>query len=272
MTYWLKTVTSPSEKLDEKSFLTTWQDKDITRLTNFFQERKTSDVFYTRMKEIEKNNPDKFSMQEAHLFISDNSDIIIKALKISKEYYSDITKNSFYSEIVLRISKVLATINPFELSFLLEYVNIDEHGLLFLFNKFIFKSLKAVLASQVIIALYKPETFKTFLKTAVSYTLSNSNLLLKSKILTAQHSKLITLAGVSSLTLGITLYSSVWTRKALPVLPTYTGITSPYVTLFQDLGSKIIYEIAKTISTLSNAAIAGFLDPKQEIFKKIIQN
>lgn len=35
-------------------------------------------------------------------------------------------------------------------------------------------------------------------------------------------------------------------------------------------GSKVIFEIAKTFSTFSNAAIAGVLDPKQEVIPRLI--
>ena len=52
----------------------------------------------------------------------------------------------------------------------------------------------------------------------------------------------------------------------------YTGFSSPHLAYFQQLGGKIIYELAKTFSTLTNAAILGFLDPKQEFFKKAIQD
>ena len=43
-----------------------------------------------------------------------------------------------------------------------------------------------------------------------------------------------------------------------------SGITGFGVSLVRKSGSKIVYEVAKTLSTFSNAAIAGALEPKQE--------
>jgi hypothetical protein len=48
------------------------------------------------------------------------------------------------------------------------------------------------------------------------------------------------------------------------------GSLGSCVSLLRFEGSKIIYEIAKTLPTFSNAALAGAFEPKQKLISKIL--
>jgi hypothetical protein len=42
--------------------------------------------------------------------------------------------------------------------------------------------------------------------------------------------------------------------------------------MIRSLGSKLIFELTKTLSTWSNAAVAGALEPKQEFVRNVLEN
>ena len=51
-----------------------------------------------------------------------------------------------------------------------------------------------------------------------------------------------------------------------------SGISGDAIGLFRLEGSKWIYEAARTLSTFSNAVLAGFLEPEKEIIKELIKD
>jgi hypothetical protein len=83
--------------------------------------------------------------------------------------------------------------------------------------------------------------------------------------------------GIGSLS-GFFLYNNYYLKSnplALTSPMLYKGLSGPfgaYFTIFRTEGSKIIYELTKTLSVFSNAAIAGAVEPKQEILGKMIES
>ena len=49
------------------------------------------------------------------------------------------------------------------------------------------------------------------------------------------------------------------------------GLAGLYLGMFRNKGSQVIFDLSRTISTFSNAAIAGFLEPKVYFVKPIAQ-
>ena len=51
-----------------------------------------------------------------------------------------------------------------------------------------------------------------------------------------------------------------------------SGVIGEFAKSFRFEGSKIIFELTKTASTFTNAALAGFLEPKQDAVTQILKN
>ena len=67
------------------------------------------------------------------------------------------------------------------------------------------------------------------------------------------------------------LYNKHFLKDNTAIKRLYTGLggqLGAITNIFRVETSKVIYETAKTISTFSNAALAGFLEPKQNAIKK----
>jgi len=84
--------------------------------------------------------------------------------------------------------------------------------------------------------------------------------------------KKVTFVGVSSFGL-MALFNNFFTVKAnqgiVANAKLYQGLSGSiggYFKIFRVEGSKLIYETFKTVSTFTNAAIAGAMEPKQEAF------
>ena len=69
--------------------------------------------------------------------------------------------------MVTRFSSILVEFSGADLTFLVKYATMDESGVLLLFHKILYNVLRCVLASQAIIALYKPGAFVGFLQKAI---------------------------------------------------------------------------------------------------------
>lgn len=57
--------------------------------------------------------------------------------------------------------------------------------------------------------------------------------------------------------------------------PLYTGFSGDLGFVFNNFrqyGSKLVFEFAKTISHITNAAIAGFIAPKEEAIRSYIKS
>jgi len=78
--------------------------------------------------------------------------------------------------------------------------------------------------------------------------------------------------GVSSLLL---LYNNYFLKDNRAIVPLYQGMggfVGEFANLFRVEVSKMIFEVTKTASTFTNAAVAGFLDPKQAAVRQILKN
>lgn len=51
----------------------------------------------------------------------------------------------------------------------------------------------------------------------------------------------------------------------------FSGNPGAMLDLTRDVGGKIVFELAKTLSVLSNAALIGFLEPKQNLLKHLFK-
>ena len=51
----------------------------------------------------------------------------------------------------------------------------------------------------------------------------------------------------------------------------FSGMAGDITNLFRLEGSKLIFEVTKTLSTFSNAALAGFIEPKEQVAKQLIE-
>merc|ERR1712157_154198 len=165
-----------------------------------------------------------------------------------------------------------------ETEFLLKFVSIDETGLLFLFHKVFYVVLKSVLAITALATLYKKGSFMIFLSSILNYSQNlkienfGGSTLVHSYI-NKRSIKYIGIIGAST-SLGITLFTSFFAKQkqnpAVQAITNYSGfngLAGNYSELFRKYGSKFFFECAKTISTFTNAAFCGFLEPKEDVIR-----
>ena len=60
--------------------------------------------------------------------------------------------------------------------------------------------------------------------------------------------------------------------KQLSLHKGFSGISGDVVSVLRIEGSKCVYEFARTLSAYSNAALAGFLEPKKEVLEHLLKN
>ena len=106
----------------------------------------------------------------------------------------------------------------------------------------------------------------------------NRSILSLKGIMTVKATTAIKVVSVTGLTLSVTLYSGILARKdtmRLDRVSLYDGLSGHpgnYIGMIRSLGSKLIFELTKTLSTWSNAAVAGALEPKQEFVRNVLEN
>lgn len=103
----------------------------------------------------------------------------------------------------------------------------------------------------------------------IGSTYKSSNLLLSKNI------RKITFIGLASASLSLALFSNYFTKpQKTSVFSMYSGSSGnpgAALDLTRNIGGKIVFELAKTLSVLSNAALIGFLEPKQNLLKHLLK-
>ena len=171
------------------------------------------------------------------------------------------------------------TITVSDLAVLLEYCKTNEKFIFILLYPYLFMPLKKLLWSYLYpIFSLRIESFTFFLKQValkIGNIIKHQNAIVNSfnqlRMLKSVKYTLGT-GGVSSLLL---LYNSYFLKDNIALAPLYQGMSGFIGELaksFRVEGSKIIFELTKTASTFSNAAVAGFLEPKQDAVKQILKN
>ena len=171
------------------------------------------------------------------------------------------------------------TITVSELGVLLEYCKTNEKFIFILLYPYLFKPLKKLLWSYLYpIFSLKIESFTFFLKQValkIGNIIKHQNAIVNGfHHLRVSKSVKYTLGtgGVSSLLL---LYNNYFLKDNKALVPLYQGMggfIGEFAKFFRIEGSKIIFELTKTASTFTNAAVAGFLEPKQDAVKQILKN
>ena len=171
------------------------------------------------------------------------------------------------------------TITVSELGVLLEYCKTNEKFIFILLYPYLFVPLKKLLWSYLYpIFSLRQESFTFFLKQValkIGNIIKHQNAIVNGfSQLRISRSVKYTLGtgGVSSLLL---LYNRYFLKDNKALVPLYQGMggfLGEFAKSFRLEGSKIIFELTKTASTFSNAALAGFLEPKQDAIKQLLKN
>jgi hypothetical protein len=252
-----------------------WREKEQLRIISFFRESLNSTKTYEKFLSLREGLPCKVNVSELQKDIANKQSEISECFQLSKSCFFNIENLEFYSEMILRFSKLLTHLTSIDQSFLLFFAQYDEKGLLLLCHKLIYGVLKSILASQLIIALYKPGAFITFLERSLQAAQVVNRSLQISNVITVSNVKAIKIISVAGFTMGLTLYSNVFSKKPMELtcVTTYSGFSGllgNYVELVRSYGSMLVFEVAKTFSTLSNAALAGFIEPKETVLRNLL--
>jgi hypothetical protein len=126
-----------------------------------------------------------------------------------------------------------------------------------------------------VMTLKYSKTAVVFLNDIVKNVCSRGILAVKTAYLNYSPTVTTKFIGFSSLT-SFAFYRTMLfsTKSYMKSIPLYTGLPGLAGQLMGSLrleGSKVIYEVAKTASTFSNAAVAGLLEPKQEAMRKVVK-
>ena len=171
------------------------------------------------------------------------------------------------------------TIIVSDLSVLLEYCKTNEKFIFILLYPYLFMPLKKLLWSYLYpIFSLRIESFTFFLKKValkIGNIIKHQNPIVNGfHHLRISKSVKYTLGtgGVSSLLL---LYNNYFLKDNRAIVPLYQGMggfVGEFANLFRVEVSKMIFEVTKTASTFTNAAVAGFLEPKQAAVRQILKN
>lgn len=184
-----------------------------------------------------------------------------------------------YDEIILRITQYLSkSFSKMDCSFLLEYTIYNEKiSMLLMFPLFMYP-LKELLWSKMLPCVHVKGQFIKLMFRTVKNIANVLYTKITTSYLTVKVSTRTKLVGLTSLGSSVTLflYSNflkTQDNKSLlnhALYTGFTGVTGKAAELLRLEGSKLIYEMAKTLSTFSNAALAGFFEPKQNVVKHIM--
>ena len=192
----------------------------------------------------------------------------------------DLTTWSRLSEPVTFISNFLENqLSMLEVSILLEYCISNEKFVFLLIYPYFFKPLKRLLWAYLYpIFSLTTGSFTFFLKQValrIGDIIKNKSAIIEGlHHLKVSRSAKITIGtgGISSLFL---LYNKYILKDNTAIIPLYTGMggfIGQFASDFRSNGSKFIFEITKTASTFTNAAVAGFLEPKQDAVRQVIRS
>lgn len=171
------------------------------------------------------------------------------------------------------------TLNVHDMSVLLEYSITNEKFLFLLIWPYLFNPLKKLLWSYLYPVFSLTGGSFTFFLKKVGLKIGNiikhkSALIHGFYNLKVSRSVKFTLGsgGLSGLLL---FYNKYFLKDNTALIPLYTGLggfLGQWASSFRLQGSRLIFEVTKTASTFTNAALAGFLEPKQNAVKQIMKS
>ena len=184
------------------------------------------------------------------------------------------TESVFYTADFIK-----STLTASELSVMLEYCVRNEKFLFLLVFPYFFKPLKKLLWSYLFpVFSLTAHSFTFFLKEvalAIGNIIKHKNTLVHGFCnLKVSRSVKLTL-GTGGLSGLLLLYNKFIFKDTQALAPLYTGLegcVGQYASLVRIEVSKVIFELTKTTSTFMNAALAGFLEPKQDVVKQILKS
>jgi len=189
------------------------------------------------------------------------------------------TWERFSESVFYTADFIQSTLNVSEMAVLLEYCITNEKFIFLLLYPYFFKPLKKLLWSYLYpVFSLTADSFTFFLK-QVALQIGN---IIKHKNAVVHGFYNLKISRSVKLTLGtgcfsslLLLYSNHFIKDNKALVPLYSGMSGligQSANIFRLEASKFVFEITKTVSTLGNAAIAGFLEPKQEAVKQIIRS
>jgi hypothetical protein len=193
---------------------------------------------------------------------------------------SDLTVWDRFLESVHYVADFIEkTLNVYDMSVLLEYCITNEKFVFLLFWPYLFKPLKKLLWSYLYPVFSLTSGSFTFFLKQVGLKIGNiikhkSALLHGFYNLKVSRSVKFTIGsgGISGL---LIFYNKYFLKDNTTLIPLYgglTGLLGHCTSSFRFQGSKLIFEVTKTLSTFTNAALAGFIEPKQDVVKQIMRN
>lgn len=190
----------------------------------------------------------------------------------------NVTLYGRFQEAVIVLADFVSDVwNSTDFTHILNFCNVNEKFVFILLYPYLIKPLGEIVWTTLLPHLHFVKGgFTTFIL-KVSNTLNRGTAFThKYQTLSVKRSTKLVL-GFSSMGL-ITLFSKFFTANAKQGLVSngklYKGLSGSLgssMKLLRHEGSKVIYEVFKTLSTFSNAAIAGALDPKQEAISKVLE-
>jgi len=235
------------------------------------------------IKKIHTNSEQLYVWGDIQKGLLDNNNLI-KPNVIN--YYLDGIKTSSLNDMS-RLSEALHYISEFlskllsfdELALLLEHCRINEKFMFLLLYPYFFKPLKELLWSNLFPIFYlKANNFNSFMKKValkIGTIISHQTAVVNGFVNIKVSKKLGLTLGTGGLSGILLLFSKHFMKDSAAVMcQMYSGLNGSVgdlSKLFRLEGSKLIFEMTKTLSTFSNAAIAGFLEPKQDAIKQLMR-
>jgi hypothetical protein len=197
------------------------------------------------------------------------------AIAIGKANMYRVERLPDYAETSVRLSSIFLSLSKYDFSFIWQMVQYDENSVLLLLTPALFCKLGFLLTLRILPNLHVTGSLIDIIGKVASSRAAVQ--VAASAYTTLSLTTRVSFVGIGSTLLSLVLYSGVFRSTGTLLLAAtpslYTGIEGKWgemLTSFRFGGSRFLFDIARTMSTFSNAAIAGFMEPKGEAISRAI--
>lgn len=261
---------------------------DTFTATQAYPELKTTDVAYTKLQQL-VDRMDPVAMK-THLIVSRHNvnppaltyhPRVIEAMEHAAPLVNNRTfaQTEEYKEILETSTRYLTQfLGDNDFLFLSQFVDLNERFLMATLLPILATPLRCRLWGFLFCLSTAAGNFAAFIKVVAKKVVRVTVLTVKSQLNNAcvnfapiLRPKFTGLFGLTSMFLykyGISQTAVALERQ---FYVGFSGMAGDVTNLLRSEGSKLIFEVTKTLSTFSNAALAGFIEPKEQVAKQLIE-
>lgn len=260
-------------------------DKDSINTSNSFENLifkqtipSSKDFTPSYVKLAEKAGPESWTFAKECLYENNNT-FHLETTKLFVKGFSleDITSYERFNEAVEYLAYYVSSIwTSSDFTHILNLCKTNEKFVVLLLYPYFLLPLGKIIWTTLLPVLhFVSGSFSTFIQKVSDFLKKGTALKHKFQTLEVRKSVKFALktSGIGVLALFSTFFTTTAKQGMISNGKLYNGLNGVLGVAFSTLraeGSKVVYEMAKTISTFSSAALAGAVEPKQETMKALV--